>query len=177
MAEIKALISDETKSAIDKIVQACFNGNAMADNIVYNLDVNFNMVITSDIVHHSYAHWLPLYADKFNDLQKYNNARPVRLPVDGFEQSYTNFIDCFDDILEFLSKDLDGLIVEAIEIAEENRDIRIKISLEEVYTDLTLYIKQAIIWKEKALQYSVHSGVQNFDKDFPKFTKLIKREY
>jgi hypothetical protein len=69
----KGMISSKTNDAINNIVARAFNGNALFDNIAYNLDVVFNMPTANDIVHHKVAHWLPApFAD---DIQSFQSQR------------------------------------------------------------------------------------------------------
>lgn len=168
---IKELISTKTNDSINRVVQLCFNGNAIADNVVYNLDVVFNMVQANDIVHHAFAHWFPVYADSFNDIQRIQNMKPVRLPVEGATKQYDNFVECFDDLEVFMLDVLEPAIKDAIRSAEENNDVKTRILLENAYTDIALYTKQVMIWRDKAEEYLVNTGGgQSFDKDFRVFT-------
>lgn len=167
---VKSLMSEETCAAIDRVVQLCFDGNSLADNVVYNLDVEFNMVIANDIVHHAFAHWFPAYADKFNDIQRMQNAKPSRWKVSAHDITYSNFVECFQDMEMFMIDILEPAICEAIEVAEKNKDVKSKIMLEDVYMDIVPYTKQTMVWYEKAIQYNENGNPQTFDKNFDKFT-------
>lgn len=168
------ILSQITVSAINAAMQCCFNGNALADNIVYNFDVVFNLVQVTDIVHHKFAHWLPLFADELSDILTMQNSKPSRLPVSGHERIYENYVDCFQDLVDLMLNELEPAIVNAIEVADNAGDIKARILLEEAYAKLTNYTKQVIVWHHKAVEYEMNTGGgQSFDKDFPIFSTFI----
>lgn len=166
----KSLITDEMNNKINEISQACFNGNSLIDNIVYNLDIIFNMPTTQDIIHHSLAHQLPLIADKFADIQTFQNSKPSRLSVQENTKVYTSFVDCFKDISNYFNNQLIPKIKECILFSEEDGDITTKIMLENELVSLNIFVKQSIIWEQKAIDYDNFSTSMEFDKDFESFT-------
>lgn len=82
-------IHEETYNALNELAKMCFEMNAVADNIYYNMaDLYYNH--SAELFHHSYAHAWPQVADMISDEMLKLNARPVRLPVDGSSEKYDN---------------------------------------------------------------------------------------
>lgn len=164
------LISNEMNDMLNRVSQMFFYGNSLMDNIVYNLDIIFNMPKTQDIIHHSLAHQMPLIADKFVEIQTLQNAKPSRLTVDENSKIYYNFTECFIDISNYFINKLEPIIKEAILLAEELGEIKTKVLLETYFMEINIFTKQSIIWENKALDYDNISTLLNFDNDFEHFT-------
>lgn len=167
---MKGFISSRTNEAINLIVARAFNGNAIFDNLAYNLDVNFNMPVASDIVHHKIAHWLPApFADDVQYFQSQRSVKPIRPAVSEQSKSYETFVDCFSDALEYF-RNLESDFKNAIKVADEDAEIESRIFLENKYMDILKFTKQMVIWKEKAIEYDNNSDAHLFDNNFESFT-------
>lgn len=167
---IQSLISKEMNDKLNEVSQMFFYGNSLVDNIVYNLDIVFNMPQTQDIIHHSLAHQLPLIADSFVEIQTLQNAKPIRLAVQENGQTYNTFVDCFKEIANYFNNLLIPKIKDAIYVAEENGEITTKIMLEDGLVTLNKFVKQALIWEQKSIDYENFGTSMEFDRDFPTFT-------
>lgn len=167
---MKGFISDRTNNAITLIVARAFNGNALFDNIHYNLDVVFNMPVANDIVHLRVAHWLPApFADDIQDFQSRRGVKPSRPMVEPQSKTYESYVDCFSDALEYF-RDLESDFKNAIKIADEDSEIESRIFLENTYMDVLKFTKQMMIWKEKAIEYDNNADGYLFDTNFESFT-------
>lgn len=167
------MISDKTNSAINKIIATAFNGNALFDNIAYNLDVVFNMPLASDIVHHKVAHWLPApFADDIQTFQSQRNTKPIRPAVIEQSKTYSVCTDCFKDALNYFVG-LESDFKNAIKIADEENEVESRIFLENTYIDNILkFTKQMTIWSKKIVEHEESIGLQSFDKDIESFTMI-----
>ena len=168
----KEMISPSTNVAINKLVEKAFNGNAIFDNIAYNLDVVFNMPKASAIVHELVAHWLPApFADSIQEFQSLRNVKPVRPVVEAQSKTYMRVVECFNDALNFFLE-FEEEFKSAISIAEEEGDVASRIFLENTYMEILTYIKQMLVWSNKAIQYEENIGIQSFDIDIPAFVRI-----
>lgn len=164
------MIPQKTNEAINKIIESAFNGNALFDNISYNLDVVFNMPVANQIVHENVAHWFPNpFADDIQTFQSQQGVKPIRPTVQSQTKTYSNVIDCFDDGIKYFNE-LEADFQSAIEIADSEKYISARIFLENKYLELLPFIKQLNIWHKKSIEYSENIGLQSFDIDFPRFT-------
>ncbi len=166
------MILQNTNDAINKIIARAFNGNSIFDNIHYNLDVVFNMPTANNIVHLKVAHWLPApFADNIQDFQSRRNVKPIRPAVDAQIKTYGTYMECFAEALQYFL-DLESDFINAINIADAEKDIAARIFLENTYMDVQPFTKQMIIWNGKAIEYNDNIGAQSFDNDFENFTFL-----
>lgn len=164
------MITLKTNDAINKIVARAFNGNAIFDNISYNLDVTFNMPTASSIVHSKVAHWLPApFGDNIQTFQSRRNIKPIRPTVESQTKTYQTCMECFEDALQYFLS-LEDDFKNAINIADEEKDISARIFLENTYMELLPFTKQMLIWRGRSIEYVENIGLQSFDADFEKFT-------
>lgn len=160
------LISEKTSSAIDKIIQRMFYMNRICDNIVTNMSVNWSMNKASEIFHKGIAHKYPLIADTYSEIQDAFNVRTKYLDTPADIVEYGSLIEAMQRVLDELLITND-MIIDAIEIAREEQDINIKVLLEQRLVELTPYINQHILLRDKAVAYG--SNYTTFDHDFEDF--------
>lgn len=164
------MIPQKTNEAINKIVAMAFNGNAIFDNISYNLDVTFNMPTASEIVHKKVAHWLPAqFGDDIQTFQSQRGVKPIRPTVESQTKTYGTYVECFADAMKFFT-DFENAFKVAIETADAEKAIDARIFLENNYTRLFIFTKQMMIWNGKAIEHNENIGAQSFDNNFEKFT-------
>jgi hypothetical protein len=165
-----SLVLPKTNDAINKIVKTAFDGNALFDNIAYNLDVIFNMPVANDIVHHKVAHWLPApFADDIQAYQSQRNTKPIRPIVDAQTKTYESIVECFEDGYKYFMG-LENDFKTAIKVADSEGDIASRIFLENKMIDILPFIKQMQIWVGKAQICADSFNLDNFDANFESFT-------
>lgn len=160
------LMSERTSKAIDNIVQRMFYMNRVCDNIVTNMSVNWSMNKASNIFHKGIAHAYPLIADKYSDIQDQFNVRTNYLETPKDITLYDTLQQAMDRALSELLVTND-IIIDAIEIAKEEEDINVKVLLEKNLAELTPYINQHILLRDKANLYK--EDYARFDHDFEDF--------
>lgn len=95
------LLSDKISTALTGLYGLFFVGNSICDNVTTQLEVDFLMPNTSNIVHYQIAHKLPLIADK---VAEYASSRGVSLKRPSVEENmkeYHGIRECFSDILDY----------------------------------------------------------------------------
>ena len=167
------LISEETRNQLNELVKFSFDANAVVDNYAYNL-AYYHFPNIEKIVHKSFAHKFPAFADIITDMMIELDARPVRNGIDTHNEDFdSNLYKIFDGILT-LCNDYRRSIIDTIDIAELNGDYEVKIKLEEFLLMFEPYRKQADIWFKYAERYQ--GDYKSFDVHFNDFTVLIDKE-
>ena len=96
---------------------------------------------------------MPEIADTLSNAMLSLDARPVRLPVAGFDKDYGgNLVEMFDDNYRE-TENFRNDIVRTLEVAELNDDVEMKLALEDFLTDFVPYRKQAEVWATYAHRY------------------------
>lgn len=137
------LLSDSIIKALTDIQAMLFVGNSIADNIVYQLSVKFVMPNTTDIVHHRFAHALPLLADNITDYADDRNVYLHRPVVPAHEKEYANTKEMFDDLLRYMV-DLEAVTAKAINLAVRENDMMTKVELDSFLRELKQYTKMML---------------------------------
>lgn len=137
------LINDRVRNELQNILDFCFIGNAIADNVVYQLDVAKVMPRTTDIVHLHFSHILPLLADIISDYTADRNVYLHRGAIPAQENDYDNIAEMFDDLLEYMV-DLEKLVSHAINVCIEENDKTTMKFLDKFLRDLVPYTKMMI---------------------------------
>ena len=153
-------IHEETYNALNELTKMCFEMNAVADNIYYNMaDLYYNH--SAELFHHSYAHAWPQVADMISDEMLKLNARPVRLPVDGSSEKYDN-LELMMAVNAAAVNKVFEKCKEIVELADMLEDVEIRIFGENLLNDVLLnYVKQsdewlAVIKTVPAYQFDIH---------------------
>lgn len=137
------LISPKIRKELQGILDFCFIGNAIADNVVYQLDVKKVMPRTTDIVHLHFSHILPLLADVISDYTADRNEYLHRGAIPAQDKEYENVVDMFDDLLTYML-DLEKLVGYSINVCiEENDKVTMKV-LDRFLRNLVPYTKMMI---------------------------------
>lgn len=164
-------MSEETRDELNRLIGRCFEMNSFCDNVAYELGY-YNFPHIEKIFHLTFAHAFTgdKFADGLSDFMLELEARPVRLPVPEHSKSYNgNLIAMFDDVLLECEKFRQD-IIRAIEIAELNEDMEVKIYLEDLIEDFVPYRKQAKDWATQAHRYA--QDEVSFDIHFDAFSYL-----
>lgn len=160
------LMSENTSNAIDKIVQRFFWMNRIGDNLVTNMSIKWSMVEAANLMHHNIVHRYPLVADTYSEIQDQFNVRTKYLETPANTIEFSSLLEGFQYMLDELMITND-VIVDAIMIAEREQDINVKVLLEKNLADLTKYINQHIILRDKAQLYG--DNYIDFDIHFKDF--------
>lgn len=135
-----------TVEMLNRFLQALFNGNALIDNVCYNLKYR-NYARLEGAIHGPVAHLMGAWADEVSDLMDELGARPIRYALpDNVEDMEPE--QCFEKLVLFFD-DLRSKVAKAIEVAEEAGDLEVKLFFENFLTDKVIkYRKQAIQWRD-----------------------------
>ena len=164
------LMSEETRLQLNELVRVSFEANAVVDNFAYNL-AYYDYPNIEKVVHESFAHKFPEFADIISDMMIELDARPVRLGIGMHDKDYEgDLTEIFKDNLG-MCEQYRLAIIQGIEVAELNEDYEVKIKLEEFLTMFNNYRKQASVWHKFAIRYE--GDYKSFDVHFEEFTKYI----
>lgn len=166
------LISKETKDQLNELIKFSFDANATIDNYAYNL-AYYHFPNIEEIVHKSFAHKFPVFADILSDMMIRLDARPVRIGLETHDEDFNeDLYKIFEGILTVCDMYRKS-IIKVIEVAELNEDYEVKIRLEEFLLMFEPYRKQADIWFKYAERY--RGDYKSFDVHFEDFTVLIEK--
>ena len=164
------LMSEETRDQLNELVRLSFDANSVVDNFAYNL-AYYDYPNIEGIVHGSFAHKFPEFADILTDMMIELDARPIRKSIETHDKDYNgDLLKIFEDNLS-MCDDYRKAIIQVIEVAELNEDYEVKIKLEEFLTMFNNYRKQASVWYKYAKRYE--GDYKSFDVHFEEFTKYI----
>jgi hypothetical protein len=151
MTKLK-LMPDELNNSINELLGSLFSANAVADNIVYQLENVYAMPKASDLFHHKYAHAFPAIADTVNKIQILRGARGTRKPVAGSEMQFASVISCFENMLSAVLE-VEKKFCDTLDLCDELDEKAIRIFIENTYMDILPYTKQTLVWLDKAEQF------------------------
>lgn len=136
----------EMQEVMNRFLQFLFNGNAVMDNICYNLKYKGYARLEAAI-HEPMAHKMGAWADTASDLMDELQARPVRYSLpDNIEE--LDATECFEKLVAYF-EELHTIALKAISVAEEIGEIEAKLYFEHFIEDkLTRYRRQAIEWRD-----------------------------
>lgn len=143
------LITPKTEESLNRLLQLLFGGNAKIDNLYYNLQAK-SLNNLANAIHIPVAHVLPEMADKVSEMMDSLGARPVRYGSPDHNKKYDQAKDIFLELKNYF-EELRVSIIRAIEDADLNDDVEVKIWLENfLVADILKYRKQAAEWLEAA---------------------------
>lgn len=140
-----------------------FVGNAIADNAVYQLSVKFVMPRTTEIVHHKFAHELPLLADEITDYADDRNVYLHRPVVQAQTKEYNNTKEIFDDLLLYMVN-LEKIVSKAIDTCVAVDDKVTKVFLDSFLRDLIPYTKMMLGFVDY-IEQNGYTPKDNMDMD------------
>ena len=159
-------VGEEMANKLNELLGVCFEMNAHSDNVAYWLRYN-NYTEASKEFHEKYAHRFPVFADEITEFMAKVKVRPVRLACPAHIDNYAGSEDAFVNVKEQIQIFMDK-IKDAIELAEMNDEVTVKIFLENFLMNILVYAEQADVWAEKAKL--VGDNPIKFDKYFDDFT-------
>lgn len=162
---------DETYKALNELVQMCFQQNALADNIFYNLADKY-LLVAGDIWHHSYAHAWGGVADMITDEMLKLNARPIRIGLVDETDKYGSVGTMMAVNLVAMEK-IFKKCKEIVEIADMMDDVDIRIFGENLLNGTLLpFLKQSHEWVNAAKTLSEYQFNIHFD-DYTHFISIV----
>lgn len=126
------------KNELTGLYGLCFVGNSIADNMVGQLAVKFVMKNTADIVHHEFAHAMPIIADILGDYAIDRNVYLSRPVVPKHDHEYKDITEMFQELLDYMV-DLEQHTYRVIHFAESDGDIQTRKMLDDFLLELKNY--------------------------------------
>ena len=158
----------EMQEIMNRFLQFLFNGNAVMDNICYNLKYKGYARLEAAI-HEPMAHRRGAWADSASDLMDELQGRPVRYALpDNIEEldpkeCFEKLVSCFDELREISLK--------AISAAEDLGEMEAKLFFEGFVEDkLTRYRRQAIEWRDAIKEI----GADSLNVHIADYTSYLK---
>jgi ferritin len=137
------LISEKTAIALENLMGMFFQANRILDRMSSQLSVKFVMPNTSEIVHKQFAHVMPLIGDKISEYCDDRNYAVSYPETTRDYTEYNNLSDMFNKILDYMI-DIEGTVIECVDIAEDENDLMTKHFLEKfLYEEVRPYTKLA----------------------------------
>jgi hypothetical protein len=165
----RPLISDDVNNKLNLIVQKLFIGNRIMDRGMSVIGVKYLMNHTVDIIHPLIAHRYPLMADLISGYQEARNCLTVYGDVPTDDTEYNSVPEFFDRMVEY-QIDLENLVYQVCEFAQEENDYMTKVFLDKFMLDLIPLTKQLLLLSDKANMYS--DKCEDFDARIEQFIIL-----
>lgn len=139
-------MNEEMQEVLNRFLQFLFNGNAVMDNICYNLKYK-GYACLERAIHKPMAHEMGVWADKVSDLMDELCVRPVRYALpDNVEE--LDAPACFETLVKYFDE-LRAITFKAIDAAENYNELEVKLFFENFVEDkLQRYRRQAIEWRD-----------------------------
>jgi ferritin len=149
---LRSLINENINNGLNDIVTKLFEGNRICDRAMSVLSVKFAMNKTVDNLHPKLAHLYPKLADVISDYQGARNNLTVygATPLDSID--YNSPQEFFEKILDY-QNDLEALVTEIRDRAENDPDITTKSFLEKFLIDLIPVTSQCLLLVDKGEAY------------------------
>lgn len=166
---IEGLLKNEIKTSLEEIIEHCFYGNRIVDRICSLISVKFVMPNTENILHHKYAHKLPLLADEISGYMDARNCTTIYNETPKGDQEYKNVGECFEKILE-INLELEKKTMESISMALKFGDYTTKVFLENFLYNLIPLTKDIQLLLDKYYMYGKsNKDNMDFDNDIKSF--------
>ena len=161
-------MEEKMAKTLNKFLQVLFNGNAVMDNICYNLKYKGYARIEGAI-HGPVAHLMGAWADEVSDLMDELGVRPVRyaLPDNIGEMEAEK---CLEELASYFDT-LRGIVIKVIEVAEDEGEYEVKIFFEDFLVNkVVAYRKQAHQWHDAVKSI----GADSLNVHIGDYTSYIK---
>ena len=164
----------ETKQladALSGIMDLYFQLNKKLDNIMDWLDIECNMNNLSAYIH-KIAHTAPLVADHYRDFNAANGRRTLYRPIAGEVKDFTNILEPFDEVVNFLIF-IQTEINNAMDIAKEDDNIdAYEFLLSEVKV-VREYKKQFVLFVDKlSAALNQNMSLQSIDHNWEDYISM-----
>lgn len=165
------LTSEETLTEVQKLIDMMFQGNAILDNVVYQMNVSpLNTPKLYEFTHFTLSHSLPsVFADAVSDFMMERNDRIYRGKIEGSNKIYSNIIKCFEDIVDVF-EGINNQLSICIDSAIDNNDKPVEDFLRSFLVNVgTPYWKQAKVLLDAINQYDENGILASFNKDYESY--------
>jgi ferritin len=138
------LISEKLNNQLNELTGKSFSLNRLVDRGVSLLDVRWNLLKTSDNVHHRIAHAFPGddFADSITYYQAQRNCESIYPATPAGDKNYENPKEFFDDLYAQIVE-YENMIKDAVEEAVDEGDQTTKVFLDGLLSRLTPYVDLA----------------------------------
>lgn len=139
------LMIEKTEESLNRILQMLFGGNAIIDNLCYNLQ-HLHLNNLAEALHAPVAHRLPELADEVSDFVDQLGGRSVRYGTSDYDEEYGTAKEVFSQLSNYF-EELRKDIILSIDDADMNDDVEVRIWLENFLVEKVLPLrKQAAEW-------------------------------
>ena len=149
---MRPLILEKINNKLDEIVTKCFEGNRIADRGMSVLGVKFVMNKTESVLHPKVAHLFPALADKVSEYQGSRNNLTFYGLTPADNTDYDSPLDFFERLLNHMI-DLEGLIMESVDLSKDEKDYSTQSFLFEFLESITELTAQCLLLIDKAELY------------------------
>lgn len=163
------LMDKRTEESLNRLLQELFDGNAIVDNLVYNLIYNgYNEL--GEAIHKPVAHKLPEWADNISDLIDQMGGRSKRYGLEDHKDDIKEVKDVFKELNNYFLR-LREIVNKIIENVDMVGDAEVRIFLEDFLNKMVMpYVRQSEEW-EKA---SERLSADTFNIHIKEYTHYIK---
>ena len=164
----------ETKrlaDALSCIMDLYFQLNKKLDNVMDWLDIECNMNKLSAYIH-EIAHTAPLVADHYRDFNAANGRRTLYRPIAGEVKDFTNILEPFEEVLEFIIF-IQTEINNALDIAKEEDNIDAYEFLMSEIRVVREYKKQFVLFIDKlSASLNQNMSLQSIDNNWEDYISM-----
>nr|DAQ20995.1 MAG TPA: Neutrophile activating protein [Caudoviricetes sp.] len=163
------LMDKRTEESLNRLLQELFDGNAIVDNLVYNLIYNgYNEL--GEAIHKPVAHKLPEWADSISDLIDQMGGRSKRYGLEDHKDDIKEVKDVFKELNNYFLR-LREIVNKIIEDVDMVGDAEVRIFLEDFLNKMVMpYVRQSEEWKKASERLSADT----FNIHIKEYTHYIK---
>ena len=162
------LISNETNTLLNLLVQQGFILNRLWDRGLSILNINFAMNNFEKIFHGGLAHKFPVdWSDTISEIQSKYNIVTEYLETPTDVSVYSEPLEFFNKNLEYHKKTY-SILCDAIKIAGETNDLNVQAELIEFMKVFNKFMNQAILLVDKS---------KSFKDDYAMFDSMADKFY
>jgi len=162
------LISNETNTLLNLLVQQGFILNRLWDRGLSILNINFAMNNFEKIFHGGLAHKFPVdWSDTISEIQSKYNIVTEYLETPTDVSVYSEPLEFFNKNLEYHKKTY-NILCDAIKIAGETNDLNVQAELIEFMKIFNKFMNQAILLVDKS---------KSFKDDYAMFDSMADKFY
>lgn len=163
---MEGLTNENALKEVQKLSDLLFDANALADRMVYVLDIQYNCVDFNEWFHHNIAHWFPIVADHISDYASLRQDLLYRGEIKRHEEEYSSISQLFEKLV-LKVKEIENQCVIALHSCADNgnegfedflRDFNIKY--------ISPMLKQCIVFYNASVSYERNNAIYKWNKDF-----------
>lgn len=168
----KQYYSTQVETLLNKYLNFLFETNLNLDNLVYTLDNDFNLPVTSGVIHENVAHLYPTIADRVSDFMIQCNIKPVRTGIKSDNYSPKDAYDVFEKITMIEEQNRKN-IIEIIDAMDYDIECKqISVFFEDLLMESVARLHNYEVWTGKVQDYVREKKTYKLDKDIHSITGL-----